>query len=354
MEKIPTTPDAATLATLIRQWGAELGFGQVGISGLDLGDHGDHLQRWLDKGYQGDMAWMASHGEKRWRPELLVEGVQSIISVRLDYLVDAPRPRHVPQEPATGIISRYARGRDYHKTLRKRLQQLADRLQTVVEGSGHRVFVDSAPVLERAVAEQAGLGWIGKNTMLIHRQAGSFFFLGELFTTLALPRDEAVSSHCGSCRACLDICPTQAFTGPYELDARRCISYLTIEYQGSIPLELRPLIGNRIFGCDDCQLICPWNRYAKLSAEADFRPRHGLENTPLWVLFGWTEEEFLRKTEGSPLRRTGYENFLRNIAVGLGNAPRLPEVLAALASRKEDASALVREHVAWALLRHAD
>ncbi|RZU47014.1 epoxyqueuosine reductase [Fluviicoccus keumensis] len=354
MEKIPTTPDAATLATLIRQWGAELGFGQVGISGLDLGDHGDHLQRWLDKGYQGEMAWMASHGEKRWRPELLVEGVQSIISVRLDYLVDAPRHRHVPQEPATGVISRYARGRDYHKTLRKRLQQLADRLQTVVEGSGHRVFVDSAPVLERAVAEQAGLGWIGKNTMLIHRQAGSFFFLGELFTTLALPRDEAVSSHCGSCRACLDICPTQAFTGPYELDARRCISYLTIEYQGSIPVELRPLIGNRIFGCDDCQLICPWNRYAKLSAEADFRPRHGLENSPLWVLFGWTEEEFLRKTEGSPLRRTGYENFLRNIAVGLGNAPRLPEVLAALTARKEDESAMVREHVAWALQRHAD
>lgn len=354
MEKIPTTPDAAALATLIRQWGAELGFGQVGISGLDLGDHGTHLQRWLDKGYQGDMAWMASHGEKRWRPELLVEGVQSIISVRLDYLVDAPRPRHVPQEPATGIISRYARGRDYHKTLRKRLQQLADRLQTVVEGSGHRVFVDSAPVLERAVAEQAGLGWIGKNTMLIHRQAGSFFFLGELFTTLALPRDEVVSSHCGSCRACLDICPTQAFTGPYELDARRCISYLTIEYQGSIPVELRPLIGNRIFGCDDCQLICPWNRYAKLSAEADFRPRHGLENSPLWVLFGWTEEEFLRKTEGSPLRRTGYENFLRNIAVGLGNAPRLPEVLAALAARKEEGSALVREHVAWALQRHED
>ncbi|HEX5361052.1 MAG TPA: tRNA epoxyqueuosine(34) reductase QueG [Fluviicoccus sp.] len=352
MEKIPTPPDAATLAALIRQWGAELGFGQVGISGLDLGDHGAHLQRWLDKGYQGDMAWMASHGEKRWRPELLVDGVQSIISVRLDYLVDTPRPRHVPLEPATGIISRYARGRDYHKTLRKRLQQLADRLQAAVEGSGHRVFVDSAPVLERAVAEQAGLGWIGKNTMLIHRQAGSFFFLGELFTTLALPRDEAVSSHCGSCRACLDICPTQAFTGPYELDARRCISYLTIEYQGSIPEELRPLIGNRIFGCDDCQLICPWNRYAKLSAEADFRPRHGLENTPLWVLFGWSEEEFLRKTEGSPLRRTGYENFLRNIAVGLGNAPRLPEVRGALESRREDASALVREHVAWALQRH--
>lgn len=351
MEKIPVHSDPAALAAQIRLWGLELGFQQLGISGLDLQDHGRLLQRWLDRGFHGDMAWMATHGEKRWRPELLVEGVQSIISVRFDYLVDPPPRRSVPHEPETGVVSRYARGRDYHKTLRKRLQQLADRIQAQVADSGHRVFVDSGPVLERAVAQQAGLGWIGKNTMLMNREGGSFFFLGELFTTLALPPDAPVSAHCGSCTACLDICPTQAFTGPYDLDARRCISYLTIEYSGSIPPELRPLIGNRIFGCDDCQLVCPWNRYAKLSAEADFRSRHGLEAAKLWELMAWTEAEFLRKTEGSPLRRTGYESFLRNVAVGLGNAPASAEAVAALEARRGHESAVVREHVAWALGR---
>lgn len=354
MEKIPVIDDPAALAGRIRAWGRELGFGQVGFSGVDLGPHGGYLQRWLDKGYQGDMGWMAAHGEKRWRPDLLVEGTKSVISVRMDYLVEPPPRRRVPHEPETGVVSRYARGRDYHKLLRKRLQQLADRIQAEVTGAGHRVFVDSGPVLERAVAAQAGLGWFGKNTLLIHRDAGSFFFLGELFTTLELPPDTPVSAHCGSCTACLDVCPTRAFTGPYELDARLCISYLTIEYAGSIPVELRPLIGNRIFGCDDCQLVCPWNRYARLSAEADFRPRHGLENAKLWELFAWTEAEFLKKTEGSPLRRTGYESFLRNIAVGLGNAPTSPEVLLALERRREDPSGVVREHVAWALGRHEE
>lgn len=352
MEKIPLVPDAASLPDRIRRWGRELGFGDLGFSGLDLGPHGGYLRDWLGKGYQADMEWMARHGEKRWRPELLVEGVRSIISVRMDYLPEPPPRRRVPHEPDIGVVSRYARGRDYHKLLRKRLQQLADRIGEEVADSGHRVFVDSGPVLERAVAAQAGLGWFGKNTMLISKEAGSFFFLGELFTTLELPPDRPVTAHCGSCTACLDLCPTGAFAGPYELDARRCISYLTIEYAGSIPEELRPLIGNRVFGCDDCQLVCPWNRYARLSREADFRPRHGLEQARLWELFAWSEAEFLARTEGSPIRRTGYESFLRNIAVGLGNAPTSPEVLQALQARQAHDSPLVREHVLWALGRH--
>lgn len=354
MQKILLSPDPVELAVKIRQWAGELGFGQVGFSRPDLGEHGRHLQHWLARGFHGDMTYMAAHGEKRWQPASLVEGTRSLISVRMDYLVEPPPRRKVPCEPEMAVVSRYARGRDYHKTLRKRLQQLADRIQTLAVGSGHRVFVDSGPVLERAVAYQAGLGWFGKNTMLIHRDAGSFFFLGELFTSLDLPPDTPASAHCGSCTACLDICPTQAFTGPYQLDARRCISYLTIEYTGSIPVELRPLIGNRVFGCDDCQLICPWNRYARLSTEADFLPRHGLDNAKLWELFAWSEEEFLKKTEGSPIRRTGYESFLRNIAVGLGNAPTSAAVLTALHQRRQDPSEVVREHVAWALGRHGN
>jgi epoxyqueuosine reductase len=255
--------------------------------------------------------------------------------------------------PETAYVSRYALGRDYHKLIRKRLQQLAARIQAAIGPFGHRAFVDSAPVLEKAFAERAGLGWIGKNTLLLNRQAGSWFFLGELFVDLALPVDAPqASEHCGSCSACLDICPTAAFVGPYVLDARRCISYLTIELKGPIPLELRPLIGNRVFGCDDCQLVCPWNRFARPTRQADFQPRHGLDNTALAELFCWSEEEFLARTEGSPLRRAGYQRWLRNLAVGLGNAPSTIPVLQALESRRKHPSELVREHVAWALQRH--
>ncbi len=351
-ERIPAADPMTALALRIKSWGRELGFQQVGISDVDLGEHPRHLARWLAKGYHGDLEYMAAHGEKRGRPDLLQPGTRRVISVRMDYLAEKPEPRRIPYEPNTGVISRYARGRDYHKTMRKRLQQLAERISAEIGEHGYRAFVDSAPVLERAVAEQAGLGWIGKNTMLIHRDAGSFFFLGELFTDLPLPVDAPVSAHCGSCSACLDICPTRAIVAPYELDARRCISYLTIENRGPIPEEFRPLIGNRVFGCDDCQLICPWNRYARLSGEKDFQPRHGLERLTLAELFAWTEAEFLHKTEGSPIRRTGYAGFLRNVAVGLGNAPGSPEVLAALRSRRDDLSDLVREHVNWALDQH--
>ena len=292
---------------------------------------------------------MASHGEKRWRPELLVENTQSIISVRMDYLQHKPTPRTIPDYPQQGVIARYALGRDYHKTLRKRLQKFAEKISLEIDNLGYRAFVDSAPVLERAVAEQAGLGWIGKNTMLINKQAGSFFFLGELFTDLPLIPDAPVSHHCGSCQACLNICPTQAIVAPYQLDARLCIAYLTIEYTGIIPEELRDKIGNRIFGCDDCQLICPWNRYAQLSQEDDFKVRHHLDQLSLLELFAWSEQTYLHKTEGSPIRRIGYEGFLRNIAIGLGNAPYSTTIVQALQEKKATVSNLVQEHINWAI-----
>jgi epoxyqueuosine reductase len=349
MQKIPHHAHMQQLTQHIKQWGKDFGFQQVGISGIDLGQHGKHLQAWLDKGYHGDLAYMASHGEKRWRPELLVENTQSIISVCLDYLQHKPTPRTVPNYPQQGVISRYALGRDYHKTLRKRLQKFADKIRTETDNLGYRAFVDSAPVLERAVAQQAGLGWIGKNTMLINKQAGSFFFLGELFTNLPLISDTPVSHHCGSCQACLSICPTQAIVAPYQIDARLCISYLTIEYQGIIPENLRPKIGNRIFGCDDCQLICPWNRYAKLSVEDDFKTRHQLDQLSLLELFSWSEQLYLDKTEGSPIRRVGYEGFMRNIAIALGNAPYSHTILNALINKKPIVSNLVQTHIDWAI-----
>ena len=351
MQKIPHYDEMTQLTANIKAWGQAFGFGQIGISGIDLQQHGQHLQHWLHKGFHGDLHYMAAHGEKRWRPELLVENTQSIISVRMDYLHHKPAPRSVPHYPQQGVIARYAQGRDYHKTLRKRLQQFAEKIKSEVNELGYRAFVDSAPVLERAVAEQAGLGWIGKNTMLINKQAGSFFFLGELFTNLPLIADTPTSHHCGSCSACIDICPTQAIVAPYQLDARLCISYLTIEYAGSIPVELRPLIGNRIFGCDDCQLICPWNRYAKLSAEDDFKARHGLDNLSLLALFAWDEATYLHKTEGSPIRRIGYEGFMRNIAIGLGNAPFDEKIVQALHHKKQNMSILVQEHIDWAINR---
>lgn len=337
----------------IREWAGELGFNAVGITRADPGEHSNHLAHWLDAGLHGEMAWMVSHRDKRQDPEALVPGTARIISVRMDYLTAPDSPGAVLQDPQKAYISRYTLGRDYHKLIRKRLAQLATRIDGAVAGHHYRAFTDSAPVLERGLAQRAGLGWIGKNTMLIHPKAGSFFFLGEIFTSAPLPLSEPFQKdHCGSCRACLDLCPTNAFVGPHVLDARRCISYLTIELKGAIPEELRPLMGNRVFGCDDCQLVCPWNRFSKPGSQDDFRPRHGLDNSTLASLFLWDEATFLKRTEGSAIRRTGYQGWLRNLAVGLGNAPSTVPVLEALRFRANDPSELVREHVAWALRRH--
>ncbi|MCT8164687.1 MULTISPECIES: tRNA epoxyqueuosine(34) reductase QueG [unclassified Pseudomonas] len=348
-----TSPDLALLAQSIKDWGRELGFAHVGIAGIDLGEHEHHLQRWLDAGYQGEMEYLGAHGSKRAHPEQLIPGTLRVVSLRMDYLPGDTQMAQRLAQPEKAYVSRYALGRDYHKLVRKRVQHLADRIQEAIGPFGYRAFVDSAPVLEKALAEQAGLGWIGKNTLLLNRKAGSYFFLAELFVDLPLPLDEATSSeHCGRCQACLDICPTQAFVGPYVLDARRCISYLTIELKGAIPVELRSMMGNRVFGCDDCQIVCPWNRFANPTKEQDFQPRHGLENAELAEMFLWDEPTFLRKTEGGPLRRAGYERWLRNLAVGLGNAPTTIPVIEALKARRDDASELVREHVEWALERH--
>ncbi|MBS3963281.1 MAG: tRNA epoxyqueuosine(34) reductase QueG [Methylomonas sp.] len=344
--------DLERLALDIKTWGQALGFQQIGISDTDLTDAEAHLQDWLQAGMHGDMAYMATHGLKRSRPALLQPGTRSIISARMDYLPEvAQQSQAVLDDPAMAFVSRYALGRDYHKVLRNRLQLLANRIADAVGPFGYRVFTDSAPVLEKAIAEKAGLGWIGKHSNLINRKAGSWFFLGEIYTDLPLPADEAARPHCGQCRACLDICPTQAIVAPYRVDARRCVSYLTIELHGSIPEDLRPLIGNRIYGCDDCQLICPWNRFARLSAETDFRARHRLDGSTLLTLFNWSEAEFLHNTEGSAIRRIGYQRWLRNIAVALGNGPATTDVTEALAIKLKlrDASELVREHVVWAL-----
>jgi len=344
--------DMATLAQRIKTWGLALGFQQVGITDIDLGAAERHLQTWLDQGFHGEMAYMAAHGLKRSRPALLQPGTLSIISVRMDYQTEASHSSHdMLQEPGMAFVSRYALGRDYHKVLRNRLQTLADQISHEIGTFGYRAFVDSAPVLEKAIAEKAGLGWIGKHSNLINRKAGSWFFLGELYTDLPLPPDQPASAHCGQCRACIDICPTQAIVAPYTVDARRCVSYLTIELHGSIPEDLRPLLGNRIYGCDDCQLICPWNRFAKLSAEPDFKARHRLDQSTLLTLFAWSEREFLRNTEGSAIRRIGYLRWLRNIAVALGNGPSREDSMAALQEKISHDSDMVREHVAWALAR---
>lgn len=349
---VHSIPDMLSLSEDIKRWGHELGFQQVGIANTDLSADEVRLLNWLGVGRHGEMEYMERHGTKRSRPEELLPGTIRVISARMDYW--PPQGAHaesVLHDPALGYVSRYALGRDYHKVLRQRLQKLADRIAQVTGPFGYRAFVDSAPVLEKALARNAGLGWIGKHTILLNQKAGSWFFLGELYTDLPLPTDPPTHDHCGTCHACIDACPTGAIIAPYELDARRCISYLTIELRGPIPLELRPLIGNRIYGCDDCQLACPWNRFACISAESDFTPRHGLDAPRLIELFAWSEEEFLRRTEGSPVRRTGYEGWLRNIAVALGNADPHPEVAAALQTRVNDLSPLVREHVTWALAR---
>jgi epoxyqueuosine reductase len=344
--------DLEDVARCVKQWGRELGFQEVGIAGIDLAEDEARLERWLAEGRHGEMAYMARHGTRRSRPASLVPGTQRVICARMDYWPPGARDAHeVLADGTLGYVSRYALGRDYHKVLRKRLQRLADRLEERVGPFGYRVFVDSAPVLEKALARDAGLGWIGKHTNLIHKHSGSWFFLGEIYTDLPLPTDTPARDHCGTCRACIDVCPTGAITGPYQLDARRCISYLTIELRGSIPEPLRAAIGNRIYGCDDCQLVCPWNKFARVTCEADFVPRHALDGSALVSLFAWTEAEFMARTQGSAIRRIGYESWLRNVAVALGNAPPAPGIVAALQSRADHPSPIVREHVAWALAR---
>ncbi len=350
----PTLPasclDPSALVADMRRWGAELGFSRLGVARIDLASDEAHFLDWLRAGFSGEMGYMSRHGCKRSRPAELLPGTVSCVSVRMDYW-----PQHAADaqttlaDPSVAYVSRYALGRDYHKVLRARLQILTDRIASMIGPFSHRVFTDSAPVLEKALARNSGLGWIGKQTLLLSRDAGSWFFLGEIYTDLPLPLDTPATAHCGTCKRCIDVCPTGAIVAPYELDARRCISYLTIELRGAIPEELRPLIGNRVFGCDDCQLVCPWNKFAQSTPEADFAPRHGLERANLADLFAWTEQQFLDRTAGMAIRRTGYEGWLRNIAVALGNASATPTVIAALHSRVDDPSALVREHVAWAL-----
>ncbi|HMB43612.1 MAG TPA: tRNA epoxyqueuosine(34) reductase QueG [Luteimonas sp.] len=342
------------LAQQIKDWGRELGFQQVGITGVDLAEDEAQLRDWLAQGQHGDMAYMAQHGDKRTRPDELLPGTLRVISVRMDYGTDDDEAAwNNLKDGERAYVARYALGRDYHKVMRARLQKLSDRIEKEIGEFGYRVFVDSAPVLERALARNAGLGWIGKNTCLINKDAGSWFFLGEIYVDVPLPVDVPASAHCGTCTRCIDICPTKAIIAPNRVDGRRCISYLTIEMKGSIPEEFRSAIGNRIYGCDDCQLVCPWNKFAKRFDEPDFRVRNDLDNATLVDLFAWTEEQFLQRSEGSAIRRTGYESWLRNIAVALGNAPSSPDVLVALESRREHASEIVREHVAWALKRHA-
>lgn len=334
-------------------WAAELGFQQVAVTDCDLRHAEPRLTEWLARGWHGDMDYMARHGLKRARPDALVPGTLRVIAVRLNYTPPAARESwSVIRDGARAFISRYATGRDYHKVLRNRLQRLATRIEAAVGEYRYRVFTDSAPVMEVALAEKAGLGWRGKHTLLLNRDSGSAFFLGEIYTDLPLPVDAPQAEHCGTCVRCIEVCPTQAIVAPYQLDARRCISYLTIELKGSIPEPLRPLIGNRVYGCDDCQLVCPWNRFAQVSAEADFAVRNGLDDITLVELFAWDAATFAARLAGSAIHRIGHERWLRNIAVGLGNAPTSPQVIAALRARADDASALVREHVAWALARH--
>jgi epoxyqueuosine reductase len=342
-----------TLLKDMQIWARSLGFQQLGVSDIDLSAAEDQLQQWLARGFHGEMEFMQRHGSLRTHPEELMPGTIRVITARMDYWPEtASDAWQVMGESELGFISRYALGRDYHKLIRKRLLRLSQRIEEAVGAMGYRVFTDSAPVMEKALAQKSGLGWIGKHTNVLNRQNGSYFFLGEIYTDLPLPLTEPVSDHCGSCTACIDICPTQAIIAPYELDARRCISYLTIELRGSIPVEFRPMMGNRIYGCDDCQLVCPWNKFAQMTTESAYLPREGLDAPQLVDLFAWTESEFLQRLEGSPIRRIGYECWLRNIAIALGNAKTSQTVLAALKDRIEYPSELVREHVQWALEQH--
>jgi epoxyqueuosine reductase len=342
------------LTEKIRQWGSELGFQSIGISNIDLSKAEAQLQQWLSAGFHGEMAWMVQHGSKRSRPAELEPGTVSIISARLDYFPDATQAGAVLENPQQAYVSRYALGRDYHKLLRKRLQKLAERIEQEIGPFGYRVFVDSAPVMEKPVAEKAGLGWIGKHSNLIDKQTGSWFFLGEIYVDITLAADTAEQNHCGTCTSCIDACPTNAIVKPYVVDARRCISYLTIELKGAIPEEFRKAMGNRIYGCDDCQLVCPWNKFAQHSREADFQPRHQLDEASLIDLFNWDEQTFLKNFEGSAIRRIGYESWLRNIAVALGNAPTSEKVISTLKNKGKNAtfSKMVQEHIDWALQQH--
>jgi epoxyqueuosine reductase len=343
------TVNKEALAQRIKTWGAEIGFQAVGITEADLSAAEPRLIEWLAQGWHGEMEYMARHAALRARPADLTPGTLRVISCRMDYLNDSSQD--ISSDGERAVIARYARGRDYHKVLRSRLQKLCDRIEAEIGVFGYRAFSDSAPVMEVELARQAGLGWRGKHTLLLDR-TGSWFFLGEIYTSLALPADAPVAEHCGSCEKCIDVCPTQAIRGPYRLDARRCISYLTIEHKTAIPEEMRPLIGNRVYGCDDCQTVCPWNGFARTSAEPDFQARNGLDRSTLVELFAWSERDFDERLQGSPIRRIGYERWLRNLAVGLGNAPTTPEVVTALQSRRNYPSALVREHVEWALKVH--
>ncbi|MCD9029968.1 tRNA epoxyqueuosine(34) reductase QueG [Luteimonas sp. BDR2-5] len=357
----PTTPPAPTtasapaaIAARVKAIAGDMGFQRCGIAGIELGEDEAHLRDWLAQGLYGTMDWMARHGDLRARPAELLPGTVRVISVGLDYgRNDDDSAWRTLADGSRAYVARYALGRDYHKLMRNRLQKLAQRIAAEIGPFGHRVFVDSAPVLERALARNAGLGWIGKHTCLIDRNGGSWFFLGEIYVDVPLPVDPPATAHCGSCVRCIEVCPTRAITAPHRLDARRCIAYLTIEHDGAIDASLRPLIGNRIFGCDDCQLVCPWNKFAKRTDEPDFRARNGLDTATLAELFAWDEDEFLQRTEGSPIRRSGHRRWLRNLAIALGNAPGTPENLAALRSRRNSGDALIDEHVDWALRRHA-
>jgi epoxyqueuosine reductase len=342
--------DYAALAEQIKAWGRELGFRAVGIADADASAAEPRLLEWLSRGWHGEMEYMARNAAFRANPAALKPGTLRVISCRMDYLQDLPQG--IEPDADRAYIARYARGRDYHKVLRARLQALCERIQAQIGPFGHRAFTDSAPVMEVELAQAAGLGWRGKHTLLLDREAGSWFFLGEVFCDLPLPADAPKEDHCGSCERCIEVCPTQAIRGPYQLDARRCISYLTIEHKSAIPEELRPLIGNRVYGCDDCQLVCPWNRFSKLSDEKDFKVRNGLDRATLVELFAWSERQFDERLRGSAIRRIGYERWLRNLAVGLGNAPTSRAVVEALRARENHPSALVREHVRWAIARH--
>jgi len=351
--QLSNTNDYTRLAADIKRWGKSLGFAEVGIANTDLTRAEAEHQVWINKGFHGDMDYMAKHGTKRTRPADLVPNTVRVISVRLDYL--PPKAKDSWQTMENGekaFISRYALGRDYHKVLRQKLQKLCDKIATHIDNFEYRVFTDSAPVLEVALAEKAGLGWRGKHTLLINKEHGSWFFLGEIYTNLPLPIDINATNHCGSCSSCIEICPTRAITAPYEVDARRCISYLTIELKTAIPIEFRPLIGNRVYGCDDCQLVCPWNKFAEITQEPDFHIRNGLDDISLVECFAWSEAEFKQKMAGSAIYRIGYTQWLRNIAVGLGNALSSPQVINALKTRENDSNELVKEHVEWALQRH--
>ncbi len=354
MQKQDDTTDHRKLKDDIRHWASELGFQQMGISDIDLSVAEERLAQWLRDKFHGTMDYMHKHGSKRSHPEELVPGTVRVISVRMDYLPESQEnAKRLLDHDSKAYVSRYALGRDYHKVMRERLRNLARQITDSVGEFGYRVFVDSAPVLEKAIAEKAGIGWVGKHTNVINKDAGSWFFLGELYTDLPLPIDAAATGHCGSCVACIDVCPTKAIVGPYSLDARRCISYLTIELKGAIPVEFRKAIGNRIYGCDDCQLFCPWNKFAEPTAEGDFAPRHKLDSSDMTELFEWTEEEWLKRTEGSAIRRIGYERWQRNLAIALGNAKTTTAVIDALNKSRDTQSELVAEHVAWALEQHA-